>query len=42
MNVFNPAQFRAQFPALQDAGVYLTAPRPRLNLKPWLKLPDSS
>ena len=23
MNVFNPAQFRAQFPALQDAGVYL-------------------
>ncbi|EPC6747865.1 hypothetical protein ACR0H0_004908, partial [Escherichia coli O21,81:H5,27] len=21
MNVFNPAQFRAQFPALQDAGV---------------------
>ena len=34
MNVFNPAQFRAQFPALQDAGVYL-------DLKPWLKLPDS-
>lgn len=23
MNVFNPAQFRAQFPALLDAGVYL-------------------
>ncbi|XPE65498.1 hypothetical protein ACNKHR_19140 [Shigella flexneri] len=23
MNVFNPAQFRAQFPALQDAVVYL-------------------
>src|SRR5699024_2285561 len=23
MNAFNPAQFRAQFPALQDAGVYL-------------------
>ncbi len=23
MNAFNPAQFRAQFPALNDAGVYL-------------------
>ena len=23
MNAFNPAQFRAQFPALADAGVYL-------------------
>lgn len=23
MNAFNPAQFRAQFPALTDAGVYL-------------------
>ena len=41
MNVFNPAQFRAQFPALQDAGVYLDSAAPRLNLKPWLKPPDS-
>lgn len=23
MNAFNPAHFRAQFPALADAGVYL-------------------
>lgn len=23
MNAFNPTQFRAQFPALADAGVYL-------------------
>ncbi|SUG13443.1 aminotransferase [Salmonella enterica subsp. arizonae] len=23
MNAFNPTQFRAQFPALTDAGVYL-------------------
>lgn len=38
MNVFNPAQFRAQFPALLDAGVYLdsaaTALKPEAVLKP--------
>lgn len=41
MNVFNPAQFRAQFPALQDAGVYLDSAATAPNLKPWLKPLDS-
>ena len=40
MNVLIP-QFRAQFPALQDAGVYLDSAATAPNLKPWLKLPDS-
>ena len=41
MNVFNPAQFRAQFPALQDAGVYLDSAATALKPEAVLKLPDS-
>lgn len=34
MKVFSPAQFRAQFPALRDAGVYLDSAATALKPQP--------
>ncbi|GHM56296.1 hypothetical protein ECZU51_49660 [Escherichia coli] len=41
MNVFNPAQFRAQFPALQDAGVYLDSAATTLKPEAVVEATDS-